>query len=317
MGSSTQKNRMKKTRNKDSFFSTHLKEAKLSFINLWRRPIGNILTLAVIAMAFSLPASIYLVGKNIAEVGDGISQNSKVSAYLQEGLPEARIMVLKDELEGLPNVKSVQYISAQQGLDDLSRYSGFDQAISLLDGYALPAILVVRPMIDDGLQIKTIAEALKAQALITDIRLDEDWLARLDAMRKLANTVAVTLSALMLGAVFLIVGNTLRFTVLAHKEEIQVMKLIGATDGFILRPYLYSGMWFGLIGAIFAWILTAIITILINGAVEELALLYDSEFRLIGLNIDESTLLIMLGIFLGYTAASLSARRHLKDIEPV
>lgn len=95
------------------------------------------------------------------------------------------------------------------------------------------------------------------------------------------------------------------------------MKLIGATDGFILRPYLYTGMWFGGISAITAWILTAIITILLNGAVEDLAILYDSQFRLIGMNWDETVILLMIGTALGLIAAKLSAQRHLKEIEPV
>ena len=125
------------------------------------------------------------------------------------------------------------------------------------------------------------------------------------------------LPVLMLGSVFLIVGNTLRFNVLANKEEIQTMKLIGATNSFILRPYLYSGMWFGLLGALTAWIMTAIITVVLNSSVEQLALLYDSRFRLIGLSWDESLLLLMLGTFLGCLAAKVSAQRHLKEIEPV
>lgn len=121
----------------------------------------------------------------------------------------------------------------------------------------------------------------------------------------------------MLGSVFLIVGNTLRFNVLANKDEIQTMKLIGATNSFILRPYLYSGMWFGLLGALLAWVVTAVITVLLNTSVEKLALLYDSHFRLVGLNWDESLLLLMLGTFLGCLAAKVSAQRHLKEIEPV
>lgn len=299
------------------FLTMHIRQAKSSFMSLWLRPLGNILTLAVIAMALSLPASVYLVGKNIAKVAEEVASPSQVSAYIQEDIAEARIMVLKDQVESWENVESVQYISSQQGLSDLSEYSGFEQAISLLSDYSLPAVLVIQPSEQNDASIKDIAIALRNEQGITDVRLDEDWLARLDAMRNLATTVVVTLATLMLGAVFLIVGNTLRFTILAHKEEIQVMKLIGATDSFILRPYLYSGMWFGLIGAVSAWFLTAIITILLNGAVEKLSMLYDSQFHLIGLNWDESLLLLMLGVFLGFIAAKLSARKHLKDIEPV
>ncbi len=299
------------------FFTTHIRQAKASFLALWRRPLGNILTLAVIAMALSLPATIYLVGKNAAKVAQGVTSPSQINAYIQELTPEARIMVLKDQIESWDNVASVKYISSQQGLNDLSEYSGFEQAISLLSDYSLPAVLVIQPLSQSDSILKPIAEALHKKKEITDVRLDADWLARLDAMQHLAVAIAITLAVLMLAAVFLIVGNTLRFTVLAHKEEIQVMKLIGATDSFILRPYVYSGVWFGLIGAVGAWALTAIITVLLNGAVEKLALLYDSQFRLIGLNRDESLLLLMLGISLGFIAAKLSARRHLKEIEPV
>ncbi|ANS83865.1 permease-like cell division protein FtsX [Vibrio scophthalmi] len=302
---------------RDGYFAIHFKQAKSSLAALWSRPLGNILTLAVISMALTLPASLYLLGKNIAVATTNVAGPSHVSGYIKEQTPEPRIMVLKDELESLPEVAAVDYISPQQGLDDLSQYSGFDQAISLLDDYALPGVLVITPTSDDKQAVQALAQRVRAEDEISDVRLDEDWFARLDAIKNLVGGIVMTLSVLMLGSVFLIVGNTLRFNVQANKDEIQTMKLIGATDSFILRPYLYSGMWFGLLGAISAWILTALITILLNSSVEQLALLYDSRFRLIGLSWDESLLLLMLGTFLGCLAAKVSAQRHLNEIEPV
>ncbi|MDC5804661.1 permease-like cell division protein FtsX [Vibrio europaeus] len=307
------KNRVKK----DSFFTVHFKQARLSLAEFWQRPLGNILTLAVISMALAMPSALYLLGKNISAASTNVTSPSQVSAYIEERTPEARIMVLKDELETSLDVAKVEYISPQQGLDDLSQYSGFEQALSLLDDYALPGVLVITPSQDDKQTIKRLAERVANEEGITDVRLDEDWLTRLDAIKNLVSGIVITLSVLMLGSVFLIVGNTLRFNVLANKEEIQTMKLIGATNSYILRPYLYSGMWFGLLGAITAWVLTAVITVLLNSSVEKLALLYDSHFRLVGLSWDESLLLVMLGTFLGCLAAKVSAQRHLKEIEPV
>ncbi|ENO8417525.1 cell division protein FtsX [Vibrio mimicus] len=301
----------------DSFLAIHLKQAKVSFAALWRRPLGNILTLAVISMALALPASLYLLSKNIASVAERVAGPSQLSVYLQTDIPEPRVIVLKDDLERRDEVAQVSYISPQQGLDDLSQYAGFEQAISLLDNATLPAVLVVTPKVDNRQQIQALAQAIQAEDGVTDVRMDEDWFARLDAIRHLATIVVISLSSLMLMSVFLIVGNTLRFNVQANKEEIQTMKLIGATDAYILRPYLYSGMWFGLLGAVAAWLLTALMTILLNGAVAALAQLYDSRFRLIGLGWDESLLLLMLGVFLGCVAAKVSAQRHLKEIEPV
>ncbi len=302
---------------RDSYLKVHYKQAKASLQALMVRPLGNILTLAVISMALAMPAALYLLGKNLSVASEHVTSPSQVSGYIAEQTPEARIMVIKDELESLPEVAKVEYISPQQGLDDLSQYSGFDRAISLLDDYALPGVLIITPNTEDNQAIKQLATKVRAEQDITDVRLDEDWLTRLDAIKNLVGGIVVTLSILMLGSVFLIVGNTLRFNVLANKDEIQTMKLIGATDSYILRPYLYSGMWFGLLGALFAWIVTAVITILLNHSVEKLALLYDSRFRLIGLSWDESLLLLMLGTFLGCLAARVSAQRHLKEIEPV
>ncbi len=313
-GKQTATTRVKKT---DGFFAIHYKQAKASFGELWQRPLGNILTLAVISMALALPACLYLMGKNVAAVSNDVATPSQISAYIQERTPEAKIMVLKDQLEASDDVKTVEYISSQQGLAELSEYSGFDQAISLLDNYALPPVLVVTPRIDDQAVMTSIASQLRKDESITDVRMDEDWLTRLDAIRTLVSAIVSILSFLMLCSVFLIVGNTLRFNVLADKEAIQTMKLIGATDTYILRPYLYSGMWFGLLGALAAWILTAIITVLLNHSVATLAELYDSQFRLIGLGWDETLLLLMLGTFIGCLAAKVSAKRHLKEIEPV
>lgn len=302
---------------RDSFLKVHFKQAKESLVALMQRPVGNLLTLAVISMALAMPSVLYLLGKNISVASSHVTSPSQISGYLAEQTPEARIMVIKDNLETLPEVAKVEYISPQQGLDDLSQYSGFEQAISLLDDYALPGVLVITPSSEDKLAIKQLATKIRAEDDITDVRLDEDWLTRLDAIKNLVGGIVIALSVLMLGSVFLIVGNTLRFNVLANKDEIQTMKLIGATNSFILRPYLYSGMWFGLLGALFAWVVTAVITVLLNNSVEQLALLYDSRFRLIGLNWDESLLLLMLGTFLGCLAAKVSAQRHLKEIEPV
>ncbi|EMK3673961.1 cell division protein FtsX [Vibrio parahaemolyticus] len=311
------KGRSVKRANTDGFFSVHAKQAKSSFSALWQRPLGNILTLAVISMALAMPACLYLLGKNVAGAAEDVASPSQVSAYLVEGMPDARVMVLKDQIETWPLVKEVEYISPQQGLADLSQYAGFDQALSLLSGYALPGVLVITPESDIKTDIQALAKEVGQQQDVTDVRLDEDWLARLNAIKTLAGIIVVTLTILMLGAVFLIVGNTLRFNVLANKEEIQTMKLIGATDGFILRPYLYTGMWFGVLGAVIAWFVTALVTIVMNSAVEDLAALYDSQFRLIGLSWDESLLLIITGSLLGCIAARVSAQRHLKEIEPV
>ena len=303
----------------DGFWATHKKQAKLSFQELLRRPLGNMLTLAVIAMSLTLPSSMYLVGKNLTMVASKWQAPSQVSLYLQQETAESKVKSLQSELEGWKEIDAVQYISPQDGLNELSEHSGFEQALTLLDTNPLPSILIVSPKSEwqSADNVNQLVSRLKLQSNVSEVRLDDDWLQRLDAIKHVAVVVATTLAILMFIAVFLIVGNTLRFNVLEQKDEIQVMKLVGATNTFILRPYLYTGMWFGLLGGFVAWLLTAIITVTLNGAVDNVAVLYDSVFRLIGLTWDESLLLLMLSSFLGLLAARISVLRHLKEIEPV
>jgi cell division transport system permease protein len=302
---------------KVSYFSAQFHQAKASLVELWHRPLGNLLTLAVVSMSLAMPACLYLLSKNVAFVATHVATPSQISVFIEPKTPEARIMVLKDSIESDPQVETVEYISSQQGLNDLSQDAGFEQALSLLDQFSLPGVLVIQPAVESSTEIKALADVFRQESNVSDVRLDEDWLSRLDAMKNLVGLVVMSLSSLMLVAVFLIIGNTLRFNVLAHKEEIQTMKLIGATDAFILRPYLYSGMWLGLIGSAAAWFFTALLTLLLNSAVIDLAKLYDSRFRLIGLSWDETLILLMVGTMIGCFAARVSAQRHLREIEPV
>lgn len=317
MATNSKKNIMRRSPSSiENRVNGHIKQADASFSELWSRPLGNLLTLAVIAMALTIPSCLYLMSKNISHIAQNVATSSRISVYLQEMLPEARLMIIKDEIESWDSVEHIEYISSQQGLEDLSQRSGFEQSLSLLDEQSLPAVFIITPKHKDQAQIKEIITRLKNHTGIINVRVDEDWFARLSALKTLAHIIVITLTLLMLSAVFLIVGNTLRFNVLANKEEIQTMKIIGATDHFISRPYLYSGMWFGFIGASIAWLLTWAITYLLKDAVNQLASLYDSHYQLQGLHWDESLLLLILGTLLGSIAAKLSASKHLKEIEP-
>ncbi len=306
-----------KHKRQQSFFRLHITTAKQSLVNLIQRPLGNLLTLLVITLSLMIPTSLYVVGKNTANLASNVASPSNLNVYLSEGSAEARIMLLKDQIESIELVESVEYISAQQGIAELSEYTGFNDALSLLDGYALPAVLVVTPLSDNTEEVRQLTTKLSELDGVSDVQLNEDWLERFSALRSLSNIVSISIAILLLLAVVLIVGNTIRFSVLSHKEEIQVMKLIGATDSYIMRPYLYSGIWYGFMSAMLTWLLTATMVMILGQAVASLTLVFDSPFRLVGLNWDESLILLLLGSFLGLLAANISTRRHLKEIEPV
>ncbi|MGR5066168.1 permease-like cell division protein FtsX [Photobacterium sp. DNB22_13_2] len=305
--------------NKTGFFALHKQQCKLSLSDMMRRPLGNILTLAVLAFALTLPTSFYLFAKNVTLVAQVWQNPTQMTVYLEPGRSAGQAKQLYDELAQWPEVASVESISPEQGLVEFRQQAGFEQALSLLDDNPLPAVLIVKPAEAWQLDAKAteLASRLRLENGVDEVRLDSDWLQRLAAIKQLVIILAMIISGLMLFAVFLIVGNTLRLQVLNQRDEIQVMKLVGATDSFILRPYLYTGVWYGLIGGVAAWILTALVAMLLDGAVAHLANLYDSPFRMVGLGWDESLILVMISTFLGLLAARLSAGRHLKEIEPI
>ena len=308
-----------KGKTNSAFLVKHKEQAKLAFKELLQRPLGNLLTLAVIAMSLSLPAIMYLVGKNLTILSDSWQTPAQISIYLKPDIPEFKVLELQKKLKDWQAIENVEYISPQAGLKELSDLAGFEDALSVLDDNPLPSVLIISPTNEwqEKEKITQLISRLRMSTEADEIRLDDNWLDRLTAVQHIFSMISLTLSILMLMVLFLVVGNTLRFIISEQKNEIQVMKLVGGTDSFILRPYLYIGMWLGLFGGAFAWLLVAIITLAFNGAVDHVALLYDSHFHLVGLVWDESLLLLIISTFLGLLAARTSVLRHLKKIEPV
>ncbi|OOE68708.1 permease-like cell division protein FtsX [Salinivibrio kushneri] len=310
----------------ESFMQTQKRHASTAWRDLFQRPMGNLLTLMVLAVALSLPATFYLLAKNVVAVSAQWHSPAELNVFLTPEQSSQQGEALAKQLGDWAAIDSIEYISPDQGMASLKQQRGFNQAVSLLDNNPLPAVLVVVPDVtradgEDAIsltaRVEALSDKLSALAEVDEVRLDTDWLARLDAIKTLAITLAWLFSGLMLAAVVLLVGNTLRLQVLHHRARIQVMKMVGATDRFILRPYLYMGAWLGGLAAIVAWLLTGLNTWLMDGAVRQFAQLYDSPFTLSGLNWDESLLLLMGSILLGVLAALLATRRHLKEIEPV
>lgn len=306
-------------RESQSWLAMQRQVCKQALTDLWRRPLGNVLTLAVLTVALTLPACFYIAAKNISIVSQAWQNPTQLTVYLASGSGDAEARQLLERVSGWQEVAQTDYISPQQGLEEFRNHVGFTKALSLLDENPLPAVLVIKPTVQwqSSAAAARLAEKLRDLAGVDDVRLDSDWLQRLEAIQQLSVSLAMLMAGLMLLAVFLIVGNTLRLQLQNQKEAVQVMKLVGATNTYILRPFLYIGAWYGLLASVFALVLTTLVCLMIESAVDKLALLYGSDFHLTGLAWDECLLLIMLSSLLGVLAARLSAGRHLKEIEPI
>ena len=254
-----------------------------------------------------------------AEVVEGSWQtSSQISLYLRKDLPEQSILDLQQRILLYPEVDSVTYLSRDDALREFREISGFGDALDYLDSNPLPPVLSVIP--DPRWQnpegAAELLGKLNNEVGVEQGKLDLQWLTRLQGIMNLLRHTITGIAVLLLSAVLLIVGNTLRLNILNQRSEIEVLKLIGATDSFIHRPFLYTGIWFGIIGGMLAWWLTEVMVIWSEGVVKELAGLYNSNFRLVGMGAVDGINLILLGALLGLIASWFSVHRHIRDIEP-
>ncbi|WMC10378.1 permease-like cell division protein FtsX [Oceanimonas pelagia] len=300
------------------YWVDHLRQLFASLGELWRTPLSSLMTIAVLGVSLALPASFYVLLKNAESVSSFWQSQAQISLYLKQNSGEDQIKALQTRLEGMSEIDKVTYISPEQGLADFSGAAGFAEALDLLEQNPLPAVLILN-LSESGRQpdmAELLLADMNAEPLVATARLDMAWLARLSGIVELLRQAVVGMAVLLLAGVLLVVSNTLRLNILSCRYEIEVMKLVGATDGFIHRPFLYVGLWYGIIGGLLAWWLTLIMVFWLSHKVSALAALYQSDFELLGLGLNESLLLVLTGTFLSLLASGFSVRRHIRAIEP-
>ena len=296
----------------------HARQLFASLGEIWRTPLSSLMTIAVLGVSLALPASFYVLLKNAESISAVWQSKAQISLYLQQKASEEQITELQERLAKSSDIANVTYISSEQGLKDFQGAAGFSEALDLLADNPLPAVLILN--LSETGRAPAAAELLladmNAEPSVETARLDMAWLARLSGIVDLLRQAVMGMSALLLAGVLLVVSNTLRLNILNSRYEIEVMKLVGATDRFIQRPFLYVGLWYGIIGGLLAWWLTLVMVFWVSHKVTSLADLYQSDFNLLGLNLEESLLLILTGTVLSLFASGFSVRRHIRAIEP-
>jgi cell division transport system permease protein len=238
--------------------------------------------------------------------------------FLKLNVSEQQAYGLRGELEKSAKIAQVELISREQGLAEFRELSGFGDALSFLDENPLPSTLVVTPTqaYSDPQAAEELLNELKALPEVDLAQLDLQWVRKLYSMMAIAERAVSALSLLLGIAVLLIVGNTIRLAIQNKREEIQIIKLVGATDAFIRRPFLYSGIWYGVFAGLLAFILVNSSVFWLKEPVRNLAGLYQSQFQLSGLSFEEALKLIGVATALGWIGSWLSVGRHIRDIEP-
>jgi cell division transport system permease protein len=298
------------------YASLHAQNALASLGRLVRQPVATTMTVLVIAIAIALPAGLRVLVGNAATMSAAWERAADFTVYLKLDIGDERARALAAEVGLRDDVESVDFISREAALAEFRERSGFGDVLDALDGNPLPHALLVRPASGAQGDIETLAGALAALPETELVQIDTAWVERLRAILALAGRVVDVATVLLAAAVVLVIGNTIRLEINNRSTEIEVMKLVGGSDGFIRRPFLYLGFWYGFAGAVAAWLLIGITLWLLSAPVGRLAALYDSAFALTGLAGRDLAALIGGGALLGWAGAGLATARHLRAIEP-
>ncbi|MGE0080025.1 MAG: permease-like cell division protein FtsX [Thiohalomonadaceae bacterium] len=282
------------------------------------RPLSTLMTAAVIGIALALPAGLHVLLGNARAVTAGWDGATQISVFLRTEVSEARGRALTDEFRARGDLADAHYVSREAALDEFRRLSGFGEALDALEENPLPAVIVLRPALaqNDAAAIGRLLAQLRARPEVERAQLDMEWVKRLYAIMDMVRRGVWVLGGLLSLAVLLVVGNTIRLAIQNRRDEIVLTKLIGGTDAFIRRPFLYAGLWYGLAGGALAILLVSASLWLLSGPAQELAALYQSTFRLRGLAPADAGAVLLAGAVLGLAGSWLAVGRHLRDIEP-
>ncbi len=311
---------------KRSFLGMHWLAFSHAGKELFRSPVSSLMTALVIAIALSLPTAFYVLIKNVRTATVGWDNHAQISVYLSSSVAQQKVQQLLQQIKEFEQVKAVRYISPAAGLKQFKSESGLGDLVDQLPKNPLPGVILVEPNVDRAMtafpeapvtsqsyQLSGLISQLKLLPGVDQVDLDVAWVKKLYALLAVGDRLTIALALLLGLGVLLIICNTLRLMLQATTERIEVYYLIGASHAFIRRPFLYIGLLYGLIGAVFAWMITSCFFYALHGAVTHLAILYQSDYRLLTLSQTETGCLFIASCFLGMLAALIAVKTYLSN----
>lgn len=295
-----------------TWFDHHLYSFVASLGRVLRKPWSTVLTVGVMAVALALPLGLWVVLQNVERFAGDVERSRQINLFLKPEVGLERARTLTEQLRGRGDVADVVWKTPEQGLSELRQRSGLGEAIAAVEGNPLPSLLVVTPKGDETL----LAESLQAMPETDLVQRDALWRQRLDGWLRFGNRVAGVLAALLGLGALLVVGNTVRLDIQSRREEIGVLQLLGATDGFIRRPFLYLGAWYGLAAGAIALGLLAATGFALRVPLATLAESYGSEFALSGFDLRQGVFVLLAATALGWLGAGLVTHHFLRQTRP-
>lgn len=295
---------------------------QLSAVDSLRRllvsPFSSLLTWMVIGIALSLPVGMGVALENARTLSSGWDGPAQISLFLRAEMSADAARRLEGVLQQRPDIGATRLVSREEALEEFRQLSGFSDVLLHLDDNPLPNLILVSPSASrlSAEAAQRLQEELTALPGVDRAVLDMEWVQRLNSMILLSRRLVSALGALLALAVLLVIGNTIRLAIENRRDEIIIVKLVGGSNAFVRRPFLYTGIWYGLGGALVSWVVVGLTLWWLARPLSSLAVLYQSSFSVSGLGLDGGLRLLLLGAALGLLGAWLAVARHLRAIEP-
>lgn len=300
-----------------AYVTRHLQVAIASLGRLARAPFSSLTTMLVIGITLALPAALHLGVRNVQGLSGGWESAVDFSVFFVMDIDEAAARTLGELIVSRADIESLEFVSADAARDQFSNDPVFAATLASLETNPLPHGLIVRPKATlSQASIDALRSDLANLPEIDRVQLDTDWVQRFNAMLSLIERAVQIFAGLLAVAILIIIGNTIRLDIQNREQEIVVTKLVGASNGFVRRPFLYTGFCYGLAGGLLALVLVWIMLSLLDDPVQQLAGLYATGYELKGLNAKEAGLLVATGAGLGWFGSLIATVRHLRRIEP-
>ncbi len=301
-----------------SWLLHHQLSAVDSLQRMLANPFSSVLTWMVIGVALALPVGMAVALDNARNLSRSWDSPAQVSLFLRAEMSAQAAQRLEKVLLQRDDVASTRFVSRAQALQEFQQLSGFADILRRLDDNPLPNLIIVSPGENrlSAQSARTLQQDLAALPGVERAILDMEWVQRLNSMMQLSQRLVSALGALLALGVLLVVGNTIRLAIENRRDEIVVIKLVGGSDAFVRRPFLYTGLWYGLGGALVSWCAVSLTLWWLRAPLSALATLYQSSFSLQSLGLGGGLQILALGGSLGLIGAWLAVARHLKQIQP-
>lgn len=279
---------------------------------------SSAMTIVVLAIAISLASGFYILVANLQQLAGNLEASNQISLFLKDDISEARANKFAGVIRQNPDIQDVKLITKEQALAEFQSYSGFGEAVKALEKNPLPIVIQVLPKnsFENEQALEVLLDDFKRSAEVDFAQMDMQWVKRLQSIMEVARRGVILLSLLLGAGVLFITANTIRLELHTRRDEVVIAKLVGATNGFIHRPFLYSGFWIGFFSGVAAWFIVTIIMLILKQPVEKLSRLYDDAFHVLFFGFTETLALLFISSVLGVVGSWIVLHFQLRQLKP-